>query len=234
MILAGAALFPFSTVAQSVADSVTVTFRYHANPSPAVYIPGEFNGWTNNQPASLMTYDPAYGAWTKSFTFKIKDNADSRRRLTDSAWQYKFFPVGTTGAWPADPLNPEQNPADNNNSVLRMTRLFWFEFLGTDSSQHYTRMTVGLLHANADSVTSIQFETGPTDLSPTTILDVIGQYDRAKRILSFALPSAIPKTYYFRLVAFNQWGDSVVYKKDGYIVESLPMPAYAKIGRAHV
>jgi hypothetical protein len=34
------------------------------------------------------------------------------------AWQYKFFPAGTTGAWPNDPLNHHQNPNDNNNTFL--------------------------------------------------------------------------------------------------------------------
>ena len=34
------------------------------------------------------------------------------------AWQYKFFPAGTAGAWPNDPLNPHVNAADNGNSYI--------------------------------------------------------------------------------------------------------------------
>ncbi|MEX2117827.1 MAG: alpha-amylase family glycosyl hydrolase, partial [Bacteroidota bacterium] len=129
-----------------------------------------------------------------------------------------------------DPLNPEQNAADQNNSVLRLTRLFWFQFYGLESGGQYTGFTVGLVHANSDSITSIMFETGLTELDPLTIVDVTSSYNRSLRILTFNLASPIPMSNYLRLVAYNNAGDSVVYRRISYNVKTMAMPGGTRHG----
>ncbi len=210
------------------ADSVTITFRTYQPTSPALYLPGEFNGWVNNAPISLMSYDNTLASWIKTYTFKIKDPADSRRRMGDSVWQYKFH--STAAGWYSDPLNPEQNPADHNNSVLRLTRFFWFQFYTFEVSQQITRITNSLVHANSDSITSIYLATAQTESSPRTITDITQYFNRATRIVDYTLPSPIPKSYFIRLVGYNDKGDSVVFKRGGYVIATLPMPAYVNHG----
>ncbi|HEX9615570.1 MAG TPA: alpha-amylase family glycosyl hydrolase [Bacteroidota bacterium] len=224
-----------SVSAQTDADSLTVTLRAHADPVPDLFVPGQFNNWGPNTGGviapgapSKMTYAGAY--WIKTYTFKIHDPADPNRNLGDSVYQYKFNSGGGSSGWYSDPLNPESNPSDNNNSVLRLAGLFWLQFYGYESGANYTAFSIGLAHRNTDSVTAITFETGLTSEDSLTILDVTGSYNRSQRILTFTPPSPIPKSNYLRLVAYNNAGDSVVYKKISYAVKMLPMPPDARLG----
>jgi 1,4-alpha-glucan branching enzyme len=210
------------------ADSVILTFRTYQPTTPALYLPGEFNSWVNNAPTSLMSYDAALASWTKTYNFKIKDPSDTTRRMGDSVWQYKFY--STAAGWYSDPLNPEQNPADYNNSVVRLTKFFWFQFYTFEVSQNITRITNSLVHANSDSITTIHLTTAQTESSPHTITDVTQFFNRTKRILDYSLPTPIPKSYFIRLVGYNDKGDSVVYKRGGYVIATIPMPAYVKHG----
>ena len=225
-------------VAQTSSDSVTLLFRYHGSQSVPTFVPGQFNNWgPQSSPgfiqlgaASQMSFDAGLGAWTKAYTFQIHDA--SRAPLGDSTFQYKFYLYfgPTNGTWTPDPLNPEQNPNDNSNSVLSLGKLFWFEFYGSASGDFYTGMTLGLVHANSDTIVSIRFATAATELDSATILDVTSSYNETKRVVSFTLPSQIPKTDYFKFVAYNNHGDSVVYKKIGYTVKTSAVPAYARLG----
>ncbi len=221
-------LFVNATILAQSPDSVTITFRTYQPTSPALYLPGEFNGWVNNLPISLMSYDTSLASWTKTYTFKIKDPLDTRRRMGDSVWQYKFH--STAVLWYSDPLNPETNAADFNNSVVRLTKFFWFQFYTFEVSQQITRITNSLVHANSDSITSIYLATAQTESSPRTITDVTQFFNRSTRIVDYTLPSPIPKAYFVRLVGYNDKGDSVVYKRGGYVIATIPMPAYVKHG----
>lgn len=218
-------------------DSITVTFRTYQPVSPLVYVPGEFNNWGPNTGGvinpgapSQMTYDNTLSAWVKTYTFKIKDPLDTRRKMADSIFQYKFNRGGTIDGWYSDPLNPETNPSDYNNSVFRMTRLFWFQYYAFEVSQQITRITISLIHANSDSITSILLSTAQTESSPRTTIDVTQYFNTQTRILDYTLSSPIPKSYFIRLVGYNDKGDSVVYKRGGYVIPTLPMPAYVKHG----
>ena len=218
-------------------DSVTITFRTYQPVSPLVYVPGEFNNWGPNTNGvinpgapSQMTYDNILSAWIKTYTFKIKDPIDTRRKVADSVFQYKFNRGGTIDGWYSDPLNPETNPSDYNNSVLRMTKFFWFQYYNFEVSQQITRITASLIHANSDSITSIILSTAQTENSPRTTIEVTDYFNRQLRILDYTLPVPIPKNYFIRLVGYNDKGDSVVFKKGGYEVVTLPMPAYVKHG----
>lgn len=227
-----ACLFLFfggNVLAQTAADSVTITFRTHKPPSPSQFVPGQFNNWGPNSAGiiadtaiSKMSYSGSTLGWTKTYTFKIHDASDPNRTLGDSTYQYKFNEGGAT--WYSDPLNPEQNALDNNNSVLRMSRLFWFQLYGIETNTDYTGFTVGLVHANSDSIISVVFETGLTELDPLTVVDVTADYNRPLRILSFNLANSIPKTNYFRIVAHNDKGDSVVYRRISYNVKTVAIP----------
>ncbi len=96
-------------------DSVDVTFYYYPDDNPTqVYLPGEFNGWTLNN-LTQMTNDPVTGTWSK--TYRLRVGGPSPLPAAGSvpgAYQYKI----NDGDWFADPLNPRQNPLDNNNSFL--------------------------------------------------------------------------------------------------------------------
>lgn len=209
--------------AQSSADSVTITFRAHKGAGTPVSVPAQFNGWSPGTAGSNMTYDASLGAWTRTFTFKIHDA--SRAPLGDSVYQYKFH----DGNWYADPLNPEQNPNDNNNSVLRMTKLFYFQFYTEEVSSNVNRIVVGIVYANSDTISSIQFYTG-TKAATATMTDITSAFIKDKRVLNYTLGSPIPKTNYIKLVAKTDKGDSIVYQNSVYEVQQAPMPGYAKHG----
>lgn len=95
-------------------DSVDVTFYYYPNDNPAnVYLRGEFNGWSLDNP---MTFDPGSESWFA--TVRLREGGPDPLPTPLSvpgAYQYKFF---VDGVWLPDPLNPRQNSNDNNNSYL--------------------------------------------------------------------------------------------------------------------
>jgi 1,4-alpha-glucan branching enzyme len=223
-------------IAQSP-DSVTLTFRTYKPSTPTVYVPGEFNGWGPNSfgvispgAPSTMTYNATLAAWLKTYTFKIHDPSDGRRTLADSVWQYKFNQGGLSTGWYSDPINPETNPADMSNSVLRMTKLFWFQFYAAESSNFVTNISASLIHANSDSITSINFSYGQYQNSPLTTVDITPLYDINSRSVDYRLSSPIPKSYFMKVVGYNNLGDSVVFSKGGYLVIYRTMPSYVRHG----
>ncbi len=222
-------------LSQTPGDSVRLAFRAHAASSPSQFVPGQFNNWGPNNGGviaagapSEMTYDAGLAAWIKIYTFKIHD--PSRTPLGDSVYQYKFNSGGTSSGWYADPLNPEQNANDNNNSILRLTRLFWFEYYPTISSGLLDRITIGLVHANDDSVTRIVFSTAPALDAPVTSSEVTGSYNEATRVLDFFLAPSVGEQSYVRLAAYMRNGDSTVFAHGGYAFSYVPIPSYARHG----
>jgi 1,4-alpha-glucan branching enzyme len=208
------------SLAQTSADSVTITFRAHKGPGTPVSLPGQFSGWSTS---NYMTYDAGIAAWIKTYTFKIHDPA--RTPLGDSVYQYKF----NDGSWYSDPLNPEQNPNDNNNSVLRLTKFFFFQFLAEATTTDITRIVAGIVHTNSDTISSVKFYTG-TDKISATMEDITSSYIKDKRILHYALPSPVPVSNYMRIVATNSSGDSIVYQNTVIDVQYRQLPPYAKHG----
>jgi len=97
-------------------DSVDVTFFYYPADNPTtVYLPGEFNGWTLNS-ASIMTFDPVSESWSRSVRLRIGGPDPLPAPFSvPGAYQYK---LNADGIWLPDPLNPRQNPNDNDNSYL--------------------------------------------------------------------------------------------------------------------
>ncbi len=79
-----------------------------------VYLPGEFNGWVLNS-TSLMSYDAGTNTWYKTVKLRVGGpNPPPAPVSIPGAYQYKI----NDGQWFPDPLNPRQNPNDNNNSYL--------------------------------------------------------------------------------------------------------------------
>ncbi len=208
--------------AQTSADSVTVPFRCYYSSGTTVSVPGEFNGW--NTAASPMTYNATLQCWTRAYSFKIHA---SGRTLADSVFQYKFYQGGT---WTSDPLNQEVNTADNNNSILRMSKLFWFDYNQFLSGTNITRMTVSLVHANSDNISSVMLTYGTNPNATLTTVNVTSGFDASKRIWDWTLGTSIPKSNYIRLVAVNNHGDSTVYTRGGYIWYYRTMPSYVLNG----
>jgi 1,4-alpha-glucan branching enzyme len=215
-----AVLFIGQLFAQTSADSVTITFRAHKGAGTPVALPGQFSGWST---ANAMSYDASVGAWTKTYTFKIHDAG--RGSLGDSVYQYKFH----DGSWYPDPLNPEQNPNDNNNSVLRMSKMFFFETFTEQTATEITRIVVGIPHANSDTITSVKIFTG-VNAGSATVTNITSSFLPSKNILNHTFASPIPKTNYIKLVAKNDKGDSIVYQNSVYEVMTAPMPGYARHG----
>jgi 1,4-alpha-glucan branching enzyme len=145
-------------------------------------------------------------------------------------YQYKFNNGGCSSCWYGDPLNRETNPADNNNSVLRLTRLFWFQYYGTVVGEELTRITVGLVHADGDSIVTVQLSTGISASDTLVTREITQAFDRNLRIVDVALDPAINRLHYVRLLARNQRGDSVLFATGGVLVPSLPLPSYARHG----
>jgi 1,4-alpha-glucan branching enzyme len=206
--------------AQTAADSVTVTFCAYNDASTPLFVRGEFNAWGQ----SAMTYNSSLGAWIMTYDFKTKQTG---RNLADSAIQYKFY---RGSSWFPDPLNPEQNSADNNNSVIRLTKLFWFEINTRGTSTEISRITAGICHANSDTITKAILSSGLTKTSVSQTIDETSSYNSTLRILDINLLTPLPKSNYLRLVAYNNLGDSIVYQQGGFPVQIAALPSYAKHG----
>jgi glycosidase len=99
-------------------DSVDVTFYYKPAGNPSVvYLPGEFNNWQLSA-ISRMTKELSTGIWFKTVRLRVGGPVPLPvpGKSIAGAYQYKFNEDGSR--WLPDPLNPRQNPRDNNNSYL--------------------------------------------------------------------------------------------------------------------
>lgn len=229
-------LLTLNVSADTPADSVTITFRAYKPSSLTVFVPGQFNGWGPNSSGvispgavSQMTYSAGNIGWIKTYVFKIHDATDSRRTMGDSIFEYKFNQGGAVAGWGSDSLNPEKNVSDNNNSVLRLTKVFWFEQNLVKSGSQYTYLAAGLIHDNGATITSIQLTAGITTSGATTT-DITSSYNASTMLLDYTFPSPIPTAYFVRLVAYTSRGDSAVYYAPGLNIITIAVPSYAKQG----
>ncbi|HTY58526.1 MAG TPA: alpha-amylase family glycosyl hydrolase [Bacteroidota bacterium] len=108
-----AVMIAVSAGAAIAQDSIDVTFRYTNLTASAVNLVGDFEGWSNSNPAYAMAN--IGGLWVKTARLPVGGIPTG---TLHGSWQYKFYPAGTAGAWPADPLNPHQNAADQGNSFI--------------------------------------------------------------------------------------------------------------------
>ncbi|HQT91070.1 MAG TPA: alpha-amylase family glycosyl hydrolase [Candidatus Kryptobacter bacterium] len=226
-----AALFLFTSTAlfAQVPDSVDVTFYYKPQGSPSVvYVPGEFNGWGPNSSGvispgapSTMTKDPATGVWYKTVRLSVGGQLGGG---VPGAYQYKFNEDGTSTGWLSDPLNPYQNSADNNNSILYIGSPTIFHLLPNSKS--------GLVNTQHPLVTVYVFSSLASKLDTssfvatvdTTSIHVPGSaYDNTDEQLGFLWPDPLTNgthrvTFTSRNLAGNSVSDSA-----SFIVQAGPI-----------
>jgi glycosidase len=189
-------------------DSVDVTFVYRPSGNPAsVYLPGEFNGWVIGSPVSAMTYDPIQDRWEKTVRLRVGGPSPlpDPGKSIPGAYQYKFNLNGNSSGWLPDPLNPRQNPLDNNNSVLFIN----------DPTIHYLMPSSvsGLVQTRFPEISAFIFPSVGTTIDAGSIQIVIDGmiyqniglgYDSENHAFSFILPDPISNgTHTLNLIARN-------------------------------
>lgn len=116
-------LVPFILFGQ---DSVDVTFRYKASATAVkVFLPGEFNNWGPNASGIISPTAPSAMTLENSVYYKTVRLAVGGGTTTINSvkcYQYKmhehYNSTGTSNSWLSDPINPNKNAADNNNSYI--------------------------------------------------------------------------------------------------------------------
>jgi len=174
-------------------DSVDVTFYYHPDGNPNnVYLPGEFNGWVINSPVSLMSYDSGTNTWFKTVRLRVGGPDPLPAPVSvPGAYQYKFH---ADGVWFPDPLNPRQNPNDNNNSYL-FIRNPTIHYLLPNSTP-----TSGIIRTRFPEITAYLFPSISSEVDTATIKVTIDGneyasigtgYDESSKKLSFTVPDPL-------------------------------------------
>jgi len=116
-------LFSFFLFGQ---DSVDVTFRYHPSAKALkAFLPGEFNNWGPNSSGIISPTAPSAMVLegnTYYKTVRLQAGGGLLSINGQKAYQYKmheqYDQTGTSNAWLSDPLNPNKNASDNNNSYI--------------------------------------------------------------------------------------------------------------------
>jgi glycosidase len=170
-------------------DSVDVTFRYSA---PAVYtgvsVPGEFNGWNNT--AWPMTSQGG-NLWTLTRRLRVGGNPSPAPVGVPGAWQYKFYPTGTSGEWPNDPLNHHVNTADNSNTFLYTKDPTIYQFLPNQRSvQGALGVSLPTISAYIFPKVGAEVDTGTiaVRIDSVTYSGIGSSYNPSTRQLTFVPP----------------------------------------------
>jgi len=202
------ALTIFSRACFGQVDSVDVTFVYRPSGNPStVYLPGEFNGWVIGSSLSAMTYDPIHNRWEKTVRLRrggpvpLPDPGKS----IPGAYQYKFNENGNSNGWLPDPLNPRQNPLDNNNSILFIN----------DPTIHYLmpNSVSGLEQTRFPEISASLFPSVGTAIDTGSIQIIIDEtvyqnigsgYDSENHTFNFTLPDPVSNgTHKLKLIVRN-------------------------------
>ena len=200
-----------------VNDSVTVTFRYDdpGKHSIRVFLPGEFNNWGPNNNGvivtgapSQMSYDSTGGYWY----YRVRLRAGN-------SYAYKiYFHLNESGSqwvWISDPLNPQLDGTQYNNSLVRVADPMIFEPTEhNDSTSTINAVKAGLF--SSAGITKIQLVIN----SDTT--NVIGSYNNLTNVLSHHLATPVSPDASVKLVI----GDAVGHAYSYEFPHSLPPPAY--------
>ncbi len=172
-------------------DSVNVAFYYHPDGNPNnVYLPGEFNGWVLNS-TSLMSYDASSNTWYKTVKLRVGGPDPLPAPVSvPGAYQYKF----NDGTWFPDPLNPRQNPNDNNNSYL-FIRNPTIHYLLPNSTP-----TSGIIRTRFPQISAYLFPSISSEVDTASIkitidgneyVNIGDFYDETAKKLSFTLPDPL-------------------------------------------
>ncbi|MDZ7344759.1 MAG: glycogen-binding domain-containing protein, partial [candidate division KSB1 bacterium] len=191
-------------------DSVDVTFFYKPSGNPnIVYLPGEFNNWQLSS-ISRMTKDPVTGVWSKTVRLRVGGPVPLPvpGKSIAGAYQYKFNENGSPNGWLPDPLNPRQNPRDNNNSYLFINNPTIHYLLPNSLS--------GLIRTGQPEITAYIFPSISSTVDAQSIKVVIDDteytnlgagYDPAKHSFSFVPPNPLANgTHSLKLFAQSSTG----------------------------
>ena len=203
----------FSGILFAQADSVDVLFHYVPSGNPSiVYLPGEFNGWRISGTEAAMEYNTVSGRWEKTVRLRIggPNPLPVPAVSIPGAYQYKFNENGSAGGWTHDPLNPRQNPRDNNNSFLYTN----------DPTIHYLlpNSVSGLVRTRFPGISAYIFPpVGNTVIAATIIVTVdeteytglTSYYDVETHRLMFQVPDALSSgTHTLKIRAMSTTGKS--------------------------
>ncbi|MCW8961242.1 MAG: alpha-amylase family glycosyl hydrolase, partial [Ignavibacteriaceae bacterium] len=226
-------LFAFSQFTFSQQDdSVDVTFYYHPENNPNnVYLPGEFNGWVVNSPISLMSYDPVSNTWSKTVRLRVGGPDPLPAPFSVSgAYQYK---LNADGVWFPDPLNPRQNPFDNNNSYL-FVRNPTIHYLLPNSTA-----ASGVIRTRFPQITAYLFPSFSSDVDTGSIKIIIdgneynnigSNYELTSKKLSFTLPDPLGDGEH-QLILFTEstigtsGADTTMFTVQANVIQFLTLPS---------
>ncbi|MCW8996278.1 MAG: alpha-amylase family glycosyl hydrolase, partial [Psychromonas sp.] len=226
-------LFAFSQFTFSQQDdSVDVTFYYHPENNPNnVYLPGEFNGWVVNSPISLMSYDPVSNTWSKTVRLRVGGPDPLPAPFSvPGAYQYK---LNADGVWFPDPLNPRQNPFDNNNSYL-FVRNPTIHYLLPNSTA-----ASGVIRTRFPQITAYLFPSVSSDIDTGSIKIIIdgneynnigSNYELTSKKLSFTLPDPLGDGEH-QLILFAEstigtsGADTTMFTVQANVIQFLTLPS---------
>ena len=212
-------------------DSIDVTFYYHPENNPNnVYLPGEFNGWVLNS-TSVMTYEASTNTWYKTVKLRVGGpNPLPAPFSIPGAYQYKF---NSDGVWISDPLNPRQNPNDNNNSYLfiRNPTIHYLLPNSTPASgvvrTRFPEITAYLFPSVSSSV-----DTGAIKITVdgNDYQNIGSYYDANSKELSFTLPNPLGDgQHQLILYAESSVGtssaDTTTFTVQANVIQFLTLPA---------
>jgi glycosidase len=221
-------LFAFAGYAQ---DSVDVTFYYRPQNNPAsVNIPGEFNGWNPTGPSSQMYYNSASDVWQR--TIRLRVGGPSPLPSANSipgAYQYKFH----DGNWFPDPLNPRQNPSDNNNSYLPINDPTIHLLLPNSTAG------VGPVRTRYPEITAFLFPSTTTEIDTSSIQLSVGgviyenlgsSYDPETHQFSYVVPNALGDgeqtlSIYAATLSGDSHTESTSFTVQADIIQFITLPA---------
>jgi cyclomaltodextrinase len=133
------------------ANQIMVPFRFYpAEQVTRAFVPGTFNNWGPNNNGRIAEDAPSRMEWFEPLQCYIKLTQLSENTTV----QYKFH-THPGDTWITDPLNPDINTSDNNNSVLNVRNGFIFQI----TPDYHVRITdpdavlvAGICFAENDSL----------------------------------------------------------------------------------
>jgi len=229
-------LLLLSPAGRAQSDSVDVFFYYKPNGNPTVvFLPGEFNNWGPNSGGNIsanapsrMSFNAATGQWEKTVRLRVGGPVGGR---VPGAYQYKFNENGVVTGWRPDPLNPRQNPSDNNNSILYVK----------SPTIHYLlpNSVSGLVKAQTPRITAYIFPSRQhaidlaslrVEIDGTVYTNLASFYDSTTKLLSFTPAAPLSNGRHklklsVRNTAGNLSADSTTFDVQGDPVQILTQPA---------
>jgi 1,4-alpha-glucan branching enzyme len=170
-----------------------------------VYNPGDFNNWGNNSAGRIPLGDSSemvYDADLDEYLYTIPLSAGQTHQYKV---HFQFDDSGSDWLWISDPYHDRTNPQDNNNSVVTIRDPMVFQPARKldETGSVVERVSAGIF--GTQDVSEITFEINGV------AMDGLPFFDSASRIFQYTLPSPVPSTSQFKLVATDVLGgtDSV-------------------------